>query len=134
MTFLQLMQWLEAQLGAHQWPLNRDCRDLRSLFETCALHHDLATRLARAIYQANHCRRPCDPVSRADTLGAVIPIRLEVLRAGDTDIDVFRFIETFCENVDLALKAQPRVTADPPANMSTGPKILRFPRTRVRSA
>ena len=133
MTFLQLMQWLEGQLGAHQWPVSHECRDLRSLFETCALHHNLAMRLAREIYHANGCRRPTDAIDRSQTLAAIIPIRLEVLRAGDTDIDVFRFIEAFCESVEQALKPSPGVR-EPDTHADPGRKILPFPRTRIRSA
>lgn len=133
MTFLQLMQWLEGQLGVHQWPINRDCKELRTLFDSCALHHDLALRLARAIYRANGCQHPRDQVERSPTLAAVIPIRLEVLRAGDTDIDVFHFIEGFCEGIEQALKPA-LVSAPPPAAAAPVRKIVPFTRQRAKSA
>ncbi|MHB1529214.1 MAG: hypothetical protein ACYDDA_04180 [Acidiferrobacteraceae bacterium] len=133
MTFLQLMQTLERRLGYHQLPVNPRARQLRELFESGALHHDLAVRLAHEIYRHNRCQKTGDLVQRTSTLDAIMPIRREVLQANDTDIDVFRFIETFCEGVERSL--QPPLLEDKraaTARATTASNVIPFERFRNR--
>lgn len=133
MTFLQLMQLLERRLGYHQLPVNADAIHVRDIFESCPVHHDLATRLLREIYRANRCQRTADLVARDATIGAILPIRAEVLKAPHTDVDMFRFLETFCEAVDQflqpALLEDKRVIEQP---ASGGSNVIPFERFRQR--
>ncbi|MHB1586604.1 MAG: hypothetical protein ACYCRH_06865 [Acidiferrobacteraceae bacterium] len=134
MTFLQLMQALERRLGYHQLPLNPNARHLRDLFESVALHHDLALRLAHEIYRHNRCQKTGGLVQRGPTLEAIMPVRREVLQACNTDIDVFRFIEAFCEGVERILQPpllEHKSTAPPPASADNVISFERF-RNRLR--
>ena len=96
MNFQGLMLKLEERLGYHQVPLNPRATSLKDLFEGGPLHHELMTRLVRAIYGENACRRLTDPVEREKTLAALGPLRLEFLRAASTDVDLHRLIEELC--------------------------------------
>lgn len=111
MTFIQLLKALERELGYHQFPVDACAPDLARVFESSAVHHDLATRLVREIYRANRCQKLSHPVSRELTLSALIPIRLDILKADNTDIDLFRFIENCCEVIERSLA----LPVDPPA-------------------
>ncbi|MDH3563210.1 MAG: hypothetical protein OEN49_07420, partial [Gammaproteobacteria bacterium] len=66
---------------------------IKDVFDGSPLHHDIMTRLARAIYVSNACRRLTDPVSLEKTLLALAPIRQEVLRAARTDVDLYRVLD-----------------------------------------
>jgi hypothetical protein len=96
MNFLQLLTHLEEHLGSHQLPLNPRATGLRDLFDGIGLHHPLMQKVVRAIYEQNGCRRLTDPVSRLATLNALGPIRLEMLRAHSTDVDLYRLLEELC--------------------------------------
>lgn len=100
MNFTELMQQLEQHLGYHQIPLNPAARGIKDIFEGSPLHHDLVTRLAKAIYTENRCRRLGDPVTREATFNALSPIRLETLRSASTDIDLFHFVENFGDAIE----------------------------------
>lgn len=133
MTFLQLMQLLERRLGYHQLPVNADAVHVRDIFESCAVHHDLATRLLREIYRANRCQRTGDLVERDASIAAILPIRAEVLKAPHTDVDMFRFLETFCEAMDNLLQPallEDKRTVTPPA--PGGSNVIPFERFRQR--
>jgi len=96
MKFIGLLQHLEERLGYHQFPVNPTAADIKSIFEGSPLHIDLVTRLVRAIYKHNDCRRLSDPVTRETTFAALAPIRLEVLRSISTDVDVYRLMDDLC--------------------------------------
>lgn len=134
MNFLELLRALETRLGYHQVPLNPRARGIRDLFEGGPLHHELVVRLMRAIYARNKCQHLTDPVNREATFAALGPIRLEVLRAPHTDIDVYRLMDDLCLAVEQAFResaggaSQPRV-ADKPV----GARIIPFaPFLRMR--
>ena len=95
MNFKEFMQQLETRLGYHQIPLNPTARGIKDIFEGSPLHHDLVTRLVRAIYAENRCRRLTDAVNRESTFNALSPIRLETLRSQSTDVDLFDLVEAF---------------------------------------
>lgn len=131
MNFLQLVQFLEHHLGHHQIPIKADARDLQDLFETAPLHHELLPRIAQAIYKANRCRTLQDAVCGESTFAAIAPIRLEVLRAANTDIDLYRLIEELCTAVAAAFSS-----SEPPAQPKPARDraVVPFPRLRrVRS-
>lgn len=93
MIFKDLLAQLEEHLGYHQFPVNPAAANIKEVFDGSPLHHDLMTRLVRAIYVSNACRRLTDPVSLDNTLRALAPIRLETLRAARTDVDLYRMLD-----------------------------------------
>ena len=105
MNFLQLVQLLEHRLGHHQVPVDASARELHELFDSAPLHQELMQRIVQAIYKANGCRSTRDPVSAAATFDAIAPVRLEFLRAKNTDVDVYRVIEEVCAGVGDAFAA-----------------------------
>ncbi len=138
MTFRELMQQLEAQLGHHQIPLQAAPTGMHDLFEFCALHHELMTEIALAIYKQNNCRALTDQVTRAATLDALAPIRLRVLRSPKTDVDLFHLIEELCRAVDVAFGANESMAkgpaADPVRGRASVISLDRFRARRLRSS
>jgi hypothetical protein len=132
MTFLQLMQQLEACLGYHQLPLNPAATAIKDLFESSPLHHDFVKRLTQSIYTANRCRRLSDPVEREATFDAVAPLRLEVLRSERTDVDLFRTVEELCAALEsiFGVSASPKLSRAP-ARPAQVIDIARFRRRRL---
>jgi len=102
MNFLELMQTLERRLGYQHLPLNASARGIKDILDGSAVHHELMTRLLRAIFAANRCQRLTDPVTHAATFNALGPLRLETLRAGSTDVCTYRFLEELCRALDRA--------------------------------
>jgi hypothetical protein len=128
MTFRELIERLARRIGHHQIPLNPAATELRGLIESGAVHYELVTQIATAIYTANRCRRLNDPVTQDATFEALEPIRLAVLRAPGTDVDVHGLMETVCAEVAHAFG----VTAptDGPTTPAHG-EVVRF-RRRLR--
>ena len=93
MNFKELLEQLEERLGYHQFPVNPAATNIKDVFEGSPLHHDMMTRLTRAIYVSNACRRLTDPVNLEKTLLALTPIRQEALRAARTDVDLYRLLD-----------------------------------------
>ncbi len=115
MNFKELLEQLEERLGYHQFPVNSAATNIKDVFEGSPLHHDIMTRLVRAIYVSNACRRLTDPVNLDKTLLALTPIRQEVLRAARTDVDLYRVLDElgaalnkiFVESIDVKKVASP---------------------------
>jgi len=93
MNFKELLEQLEERLGFHQFPVNPAATNIKDVFEGSPLHHDLMTRLVRAIYVSNGCRQLTDTVNLEKTLQALTPIRQETLRAARTDVDLYRVLD-----------------------------------------
>ena len=108
MNFLQLIEKLTAHVGQHQLPANLTATGIQSLIDSSALHYDLATRIARAIYDQNRCRRLTDPVEAEATFEALGPIRAMLLCSSRTDVDAFRFMEDLCTAVAKIFDKQRR--------------------------
>jgi hypothetical protein len=114
MNFRELLAHLEERLGNHQLPLNPHATSLRDLFDGIGLHHPLMQKVVRAIYDQNRCRRLDDPVDRMTTLNALGPIRLEMLRAHSTDVDLYRLLEDLCVAVTDAFTIDKPLPAPTP--------------------
>jgi len=118
-TFIELMQKLEQELGYHQWPVNPVARELRDIFDNSPVNGELAIKVMRGLYKSNGCQKPADDVSLDRCNDALVPIRLELIRSKQTDIDAVHFINSLCHAVDGAWRggdvAAPVVTADRPA-------------------
>ena len=117
MNFKELLEQLEERMGYHQFPVNPAATNIKDVFEGSPLHHDIMTRLVRAIYVSNACRRLIDSVNLDKTLLALTPIRQEVLRAARTDVDLYRVLDElgaalnkiFAEGTDVKKAASPAV-------------------------
>lgn len=115
MNFKELLEQLEERMGYHQFPVNPAATNIKDVFEGSPLHHDIMTRLVRAIFVSNACRRLTDPVNLDRTLLALTPIRQEVLRAARTDVDLYRVLDElgaalnkiFAEGSDVKKGASP---------------------------
>lgn len=134
MTFLELLKKLETHLGYHQMPLNAAAKNVKEIFESSPLHHDLMKRLVQSIYSGNHCRRLSDPVERDTTFEAVAPLRLEVLRSERTDVDLYRLIEELCVALDRSFGPLARPPEEPkPASAAQVIQLAPFRRRRLKS-
>lgn len=128
MTYRELLEFLSRRIGDHQIPLNAEATELRGLVESGAVHYELMTQVATAIYTANRCRRLGDPVTLDATFEALEPIRLAVLRSPGTDVDAHSLIETICAEVAQAFGVR---ALDDDSSPSSGGAIFRF-RRRLR--
>jgi hypothetical protein len=134
MSFLELLQQLEAHLGYHQLPLNPHATNVKNIFESSPLHHDFAKRLVQSLYTSNRCQRLTDPVEHKATFEAVAPLRLEALRNHRTDVDLVRTIEELCTALEsiFAAGGEPRPVR-PAIEPGQVIDITRFRRRRLRS-
>ena len=99
MTYRELIERLSRQIGHHQLPLNTEATELRGLIDSGAVHYELITQIATAIYTGNRCRHLKDNVTQDATFEALEPIRLVVLRAPSTDVDAHDLMEKICAEV-----------------------------------
>ncbi len=113
MNLRELLQRLEERVGSHQLPLNPEAGGLRDLFACVGLHHDWMRRLAHAIWRENRCTRLSDPVGRDETFHAFEALRLEVLRAPSTDLDLCRLLDEITEALNelFGTAARPRAVS-----------------------
>jgi hypothetical protein len=129
MTYRELTELLSRRIGHHQIPLNPAATELRGLVESGAVHYELVTQIVTAIYTGNRCRRLSDPVTRDATFEALEPIRLAVLRAPGTDVDVHGLMETICTEVAHAFGVP--APGEGPTTPSASGEVVRF-RRRLR--
>lgn len=128
MTYRELLEFLSRRIGGHQIPLNAEATELRGLVESGAVHYELMTQVATAVYTANRCRRLGDPVTLDATFEALEPIRLAVLRSPGTDVDAHSLIEAICAEVAQAFGV---LALDDDSSPSSGGAVVRF-RRRLR--
>jgi hypothetical protein len=129
MTFRELIALLSKRIGHHQIPLNPEATELRGLIDSGAVHYELITQIVTALYTGNRCRQLHDPVAQDASFEALEPIRLAVLRAPGTDVDVHGLMESICAEVAHAFGvATPNKR--PAAPTSSG-ELVRF-RRRLR--
>lgn len=126
MKFRELVILLENRLGNHQLPANPKAAGLKDLLDGVPLHPDLVRRLLRAIYDENGCRSLDDVVTRHATLDALGPIRLDVLRAPSTDVDVYRLMDDFCTTTAAAFSGMPAERVTPAEAEREPAKVIPF--------
>ena len=128
MTFRELIEQLAKRIGHHQIPFNPAATELRGLIDSGAVHYELITQIVTAVYTGNRCRHLKDTVTQDATFEALEPIRIAVLRAPGTDVDVHGLMETICAEVAHSFG----VTAPTDApTTSGGAEVVRF-RRRLR--
>lgn len=128
MTFRELIEQLERRIGHHQVPLNPASSELRGFIDSGAVHYELVTQIATAIYTGNRCRHLTDAVTQDATFEALEPIRLAVLRAPGTDVDTHGLMETICLELAHAFGV---VTPTDEPTTPAGAEVVRF-RRRLR--
>ena len=64
MSFRELIEQLARRIGSHQIPLNPAATELRGLIDSGAVHYELITQIATAIYTGNRCRHLKDAVAQ----------------------------------------------------------------------
>jgi hypothetical protein len=129
MSFHELIELMAKRIGHHQIPLNPAATELRGLIDSGAVHYELITQIATAIYTGNRCRHIKDAVTQDASFEALEPIRLAVLRAPGTDVDVHGLMESICTEVAHAFDvATPNKR---PAAPSSSGELVRF-RRRLR--
>jgi hypothetical protein len=104
MNFIQLVEYLARRVGTHQIPVNPQATRLQGLIESSALHYELMSQIAAAIYERNRCRRLTDRVERDATFEALAPIRLAVLRSAHTDVDAASLLEDLCVSIAVVFE------------------------------
>lgn len=130
MTFRELLEELSRRIGSHQIPLNPAATELRGLIDSGAVHYELITQIATAVYTGNRCRRLTDPVSRDATFAALGPIRLAVLRSPKTDVDAYALMDRVGAEIGQLFAG----THDPETPKAAGrAQLLRF-RPRLRTS
>jgi hypothetical protein len=129
MTFRELIALLSKRIGHHQIPLNPAATELRGLIDSGAVHYELITQIVTALYTGNRCRRLNDSVTQDASFEALEPIRLAVLSAPGTDVDVHGLLECICTEVAHAFGVATH-SKGPAAPPSSG-ELVRF-RRRLR--
>lgn len=130
MTFRELLEELSRRIGNHQIPLNPAATELRGLIDSGAVHYELITQIATAIYTGNRCRRLADPVTRDATFTALGPIRLAVIRSPKTDVDAYALMDKVGAEIGQLLAGTQ--APDTPQTARAGALLLRF-RPRLRT-
>lgn len=135
MTYKQLIEYLENQLGYHQMPVNQHAEGPQDLFESCPLHDGLTKQLVRGIFKRNRCQRLSDPIYQDKTEAVLREIRNCVRMEGSADIDRHRFLEDCCQAVNEFFTAdetlEPKVTTEV-ADTRTSAQIINFDQYRLR--
>ena len=116
MTFRELFDQLAKHIGQHQLPVNTSATELRGFIDSGAVHYELVTQVATAIYTGNRCRRLADSVTRDATFESIEPIRLALLRSPKTDVDAYALMDSLCAEVARIFK-----TTQPIVSPTTGP-------------
>ena len=129
MTFRELLEELSRRIGSHQIPLNPAATELRGLIDSGAVHYELITQIATAIYTGNRCRRLADPVTRDATFAALGPIRLAVLRSPKTDVDAYALMDKVGAEIGQLFAV---VHSPETPKTAAGAQLLRF-RPRLRT-
>ncbi|MEE8481918.1 MAG: hypothetical protein V3S12_01065 [Acidiferrobacterales bacterium] len=135
MTFKQLIDHLENQLGYHQMPVNPRAQGAQDLFESCPLHDDLTKQLARGIFKRNRCQRLSDPVYQDKTESVLTEIRNGVRQEKHTDIDRHNYIEDYCRAVHDFFTAGSKENISSKSSFTGTPasaQIIDFDRYRLR--
>ena len=69
-------------------------------------HSDpLAGRIIKGIVEGNHCADECSPVTRADSITALGPLRLQYMK-DDAPVEGFRMVEDIVHKIDGAFNEE----------------------------
>jgi hypothetical protein len=97
MTYIELLQALEQRLGYQHLPLNPHASNMKNLFDSTPVHHELMQRLVQALFRNNECRLLTDAVACNVCFEAVGMVRQETLKTATTDVDAYRLLDDLSE-------------------------------------
>jgi hypothetical protein len=97
MTYVELLQALEQRLGYQHLPLNPRASNMKTLFESTPVHHELMQRLVQALYRSNDCRAITDAIKTDACFEAIVTVRHEILKTATTDVDAYRLLDDLCD-------------------------------------
>lgn len=133
MTFIDFLKALEVRLGYHQLPIRADAGDIRDIFEASPVHTDLATRIVRAMYRENGCQKMQSPVTLNACNAALIPVRVDLLKARTTDVDEFGFMDDLCHAVSDLLGEPATAVRSKTCNAGEQNTVIPFPSRKLKS-
>jgi hypothetical protein len=105
MNFRELMIQLADGLGRHQVPVREEAKDIHGFLGHDGVHHELISRIVRTVYRRNHCGHLAAAVEPGRTLGALGPIRGELMRSPRSDICQIRFMDALVSEVERLFTA-----------------------------
>lgn len=111
MTYIELLQALEQRLGYQHLPLNSHASNMKNLFESTPVHHELMQRLVQALYRKNACLVLTGTVQRDACFDAIGTVRQETLKAATTDVDAYRLLDDLCQALDEIFEVAQEPTA-----------------------
>jgi len=129
MTYIELLQALEQRLGYQHLPLNARASNMKNLFDSTPVHHELMQRLVQGLYRNNACRVLTDTVKRDACFDAVITVRQETLKNGTTDVDAYRLLDDLFQVLGELFPVLPEPTE---AEAKRTADVLPFPRRNSR--
>ncbi len=118
MTYLELLQALEHQLGYQHLPLNPRARTLKDLFECSPVHHELMRQLTQNLYRVNACRTFSDDVTRAACFDAIGAVRLQAFATQNMDVEAVRLLDNLCRALNEILAETASLTSTEPVKSS----------------
>lgn len=96
MNFRRFITALADRIGQHQIPVDSEAAEIRYFLGHDAVHHDFITALVRSIYRKNGCGHLDASIDPHLTMKTIAGAREGLVRAGDTDICQYRFVDALC--------------------------------------
>jgi len=137
MNFRQLILLLADKVGHQHLPLRADANDLEEFLKSDAVHHDLVTKVVKAIYKANRCGYLDAPISKDITFSTLGKLQREIAQSRTTDIDQFNLINEFGNALSKNLIEAPIAATDddPPCDAGeeqlSDAEVYRFKPSRL---
>lgn len=117
MKFRHFITALADRIGRHQIPVENHATEIRYFLGHDGVHHDFITGLVRTIYCENHCGHLDAAIDPQLTMKTIAGAREDIIKARDTDICQFRFVDALChearELLLLAIKNEERASLSP---------------------
>lgn len=95
MNFRQLILLLADKVGHHHLPVRAEANELGEFLSSDAVHHELITKVVKAIYKANHCGYLDAPISKEITFSTLGKLQREIAHSKTADIDQYNLINEF---------------------------------------
>ena len=103
MNFRRFITALADRIGQHQIPVDSNANEIRYFLRHDAVHHDFITTLVRTIYRKNQCGHLDAVIDPHLTMKTIAGARDGLVKARDTDICQFRFVDALCHEARVLL-------------------------------
>ncbi len=117
MNFRRFITALADRIGRHQIPVDNNASEIRYFLGHDGVHHDFITDLVRTIYRRNSCGHLDADIDPHLTMKTIAGARENLVKAHDTDICHFRFVDALChearELLLQAIKSEDSITLAP---------------------